>query len=212
MTRTRVLDPVSRASEILFGLIMVLTFTASLNTAEMGRGDVRLMLIAALGCNLAWGSIDAAMYLLSVRAEESISQRTLDRIQRAPSPDCAHDEIRAALPPILAGLFHKDDLERIRLHLAQTEIGDVPRLTAGAWRAACAVFLLVFCATLPVALPFLLIGDPRRALWVSHGIAIASLFLAGWSLGRHWLRSLRVGLAMVALGLALVAIALLLGG
>jgi len=57
---TRVLDPVSRATEILFGLIMVLTFTASLNVTEASRADVRLMLIAALGCNLAWGLIDAA--------------------------------------------------------------------------------------------------------------------------------------------------------
>jgi hypothetical protein len=44
---------VSRATEVLFGLIMVLTFTASFNTAGAGPGDVRLMLVAALGCNLA---------------------------------------------------------------------------------------------------------------------------------------------------------------
>jgi hypothetical protein len=36
-----VLDPVSRASEILFGLIMVLTFTLSLAATEAGRADVR---------------------------------------------------------------------------------------------------------------------------------------------------------------------------
>ena len=53
--RRRVLDPVDRASEILFGLIMVLTFTVSLNVTEAGRSDVRAMLVGALGCNLAWG-------------------------------------------------------------------------------------------------------------------------------------------------------------
>jgi hypothetical protein len=37
----RVLDPVSRASEVLFGLIMVMTFTLSLGASEAGRDDAR---------------------------------------------------------------------------------------------------------------------------------------------------------------------------
>jgi hypothetical protein len=53
----RVLDPVDRARDVLFGLIMVLTFTVSLNVAEAGRSDVRAMLIGALGCNFACGII-----------------------------------------------------------------------------------------------------------------------------------------------------------
>ena len=51
----RVLDPADRVSEVVFGLIMVLTFTGSLSMAEAGRDDIRTMLIGALGCNLAWG-------------------------------------------------------------------------------------------------------------------------------------------------------------
>jgi len=35
------LDPVERISEVLFGLIMVLTFIGWLSVAEAGRGDVR---------------------------------------------------------------------------------------------------------------------------------------------------------------------------
>ena len=53
----RVLTPNERISEVLFGLIMVLTFTGSLSVAEAGREDIRTMLIGALGCNLAWGLI-----------------------------------------------------------------------------------------------------------------------------------------------------------
>ena len=63
----RVLEPVERLSEVLFGLIMVLTFTGSLSVAEAGRDDVRAMLIGALGCNLAWGIIDGVLYLEAVR-------------------------------------------------------------------------------------------------------------------------------------------------
>src|SRR6185503_3192265 len=36
----RVLEPIERVSEVLFGLIMVLTFTGSLSVAESGGEDV----------------------------------------------------------------------------------------------------------------------------------------------------------------------------
>ena len=73
----RVLDPSDRTAEVLFGLIMVLTFTGSLSVAEAGRADVRAMLIGALGCNLAWGVIDSVLYLMSTLAEKS-RPRALD--------------------------------------------------------------------------------------------------------------------------------------
>jgi len=61
----RVLDPIERILEILFGLIMVLTATAAVGVVTADRAQIRTMLIAALGCNLAWGIIDAGMYLMA---------------------------------------------------------------------------------------------------------------------------------------------------
>ena len=58
---SRVLDPVERSSEIMFGLIMALTFTSSVSVASSTRNDVATMLASALSCNVAWGLIDAAM-------------------------------------------------------------------------------------------------------------------------------------------------------
>ncbi|HTI43941.1 MAG TPA: hypothetical protein VL693_19080 [Vicinamibacterales bacterium] len=66
----RVLEPSERTAEVLFGLIMVLTFTGTLSVADAGRADVRAMLIGALGCNLAWGIIDGVLYLLSTFAQK----------------------------------------------------------------------------------------------------------------------------------------------
>ncbi len=66
----RVLEPYDRISEVLFGLIMVLTFTGSLSIAEGGREAVRTMLLGALGCNLAWGIIDGVLYLMGCLAEK----------------------------------------------------------------------------------------------------------------------------------------------
>ena len=65
-----VLDPIERISEVLFGLIMVLTFTGSLSVAEAGREDVRVMLLGALGCNLAWGIIDGGLLFDGVSGGE----------------------------------------------------------------------------------------------------------------------------------------------
>ena len=47
--RKRVLEPSDRIAEVLFGLIMVLTFTGSLSAAEAGREDIRVLLIGAVG-------------------------------------------------------------------------------------------------------------------------------------------------------------------
>ena len=59
--RDRLLDPVARVSEILFGLIMAMTFTGTLGVATAGREDVRVLLVGTIGCNLAWGLVDAVV-------------------------------------------------------------------------------------------------------------------------------------------------------
>src|SRR6266404_689606 len=63
-TREPVLSPVDRVSEMLFGLFMALTFVGAVSVAEAGREHIRDMLVAALGCNLAWGLVDAMMYVV----------------------------------------------------------------------------------------------------------------------------------------------------
>src|SRR5262245_66319369 len=83
----RVLDPIDRVSEVLFGLIMALTFTGSLSVAEAGRDDVRTMLIGALGCNLAWGLIDGIFYLFNCLADARRDLVTYQAVRQAPDPD-----------------------------------------------------------------------------------------------------------------------------
>src|SRR6185295_17919222 len=94
----RVLEPIDRVSEVLFGLIMVLTFTGSLSVAEAGHEDIRTMLIGALGCNLAWGIIDAILYLMGCLAERGRNLMTLQAVRRATDPPQAQRLIAEALP------------------------------------------------------------------------------------------------------------------
>src|SRR6185295_6078557 len=93
----RVLEPIDRVSEVLFVLIMVLTFTGSLSVAEARRDDVRAVLIGALGCNVAWGIIDGVLYLMGSLAEKGRGLLTLRAVRQATDPDQARRLIAGAL-------------------------------------------------------------------------------------------------------------------
>jgi hypothetical protein len=210
----RALDPIDRVMEVLFGLIMVLTFTGSLSAAESGRAEIRAMLVGALGCNLAWGIIDALMYLMGCLVERAGRVRTVLAVRAAASPEDGHRIIAEAVPPAVAAALSPAELENIRLHLGR--LPDVPpraRLHAEDWRGAVAVLLLVFLSTLPVVVPFVFMRDAMVALRVSNVIAVSMMFLTGYGLGRlAGLRPWLTGIAMVVLGGALVAMTIALGG
>src|SRR5690349_18016843 len=52
--RAPVLDPVERITEVIFGLLMAMTFTGTISVSTAAQAAERTMMIAALGCNLAW--------------------------------------------------------------------------------------------------------------------------------------------------------------
>jgi hypothetical protein len=213
-TRKHVLDPVDRLSEILFGLIMVLTFTGSLSVATAERSDVREMLIGAIGCNLAWGLIDAIMYLMACLTERGTTYRTLRAIQAARSPEEAHAAIRRELPDVVARELQQDDIERIRASILSHDASAAkPSLTRTDLRGALSVFLIVVASTFPVVLPFVFIQDAASAMRLSNAIAVAMLAMIGFGYGKvaglsPWL----MGSAMVVLGAVLVSITIALGG
>ena len=210
----RVLDPVDRVSEVLFGLIMVLTFTGSLSVATAGRVEVREMLVGALGCNVAWGIIDALLYLLGCLAEKGRGVTALLALQRTSDAAEGQRLVAGALPPLVASVLEPAQLEEMRQRLARLPPPPgSPRLEADDWRGALGVFLLVFLSTLPVAIPFLVVHDAHLALRISNGVAVALLFLCGYAVGRLTrYHAWGTGLGMVLLGSALVAMTMALGG
>jgi VIT1/CCC1 family predicted Fe2+/Mn2+ transporter len=212
--RQRRLKPIDRVSEVLFGLIMVLTFTGSLSIAEAGRDDVRAMLIGALGCNLAWGIIDAILYLMGCLAERSSNFAVFQAVREAGNSPRAQRLIADSLPPVVAGILQPAELEGMRVRL--TAVPAPPpraRLDKDDWLGAAGVFLLVFLTTFPVTVPFMLIGNAATALRVSNLVAVVLLFLAGYAFGRiSGYRPWWVGFAMVVLGAILVGLTIMLGG
>jgi VIT family len=211
---TQVLEPIDRISEVLFGLIMVLTFTGSLSVAEAGRDDVRAMLVGALGCNLAWGLIDAILYLMACLAERGQNLATFRAVRRAASSSIGQRLVAGALPPLVASVMKPEELEQLRARLTQLpEPAESSGLQKGDYFGALGVFLLVFLSTFPVAIPFMVMADARGAMRASNGIAIVLLFLTGFAFGRITGRHpIWVGCGMVVLGLLLVGLTIALGG
>lgn len=210
----QVLDPIERVSEVLFGLIMVLTFTGSLSVASPERSEVREMLVGAIGCNLAWGIVDAVMYVMSSVMLRARAIRLLKKVQIASDPAEGRAAIAGMLSAFAVARLRPEILEMAREDLAA--IKDAPPrapITRDDCVGAVEVFLLVFLTTFPVVLPFVLMHDARMALRTSNVIAVSMLFIGGWSLGHYAeLRPWAMGLGMAALGAVLVGITIALGG
>lgn len=210
----RVLDPLERSSEVLFGLIMVLTFTSTLSAAQAGRTEVRTMIIGALGCNLAWGIIDGVMYLMAALSEKGHNLATYRAVVSAPTKEAAYTVIRDGLPNVIAKSMHTEQLEAIRQQLlALKHLPRSPRLRRKDWRGAWGVFWLVFLSTFPVVAPFFLTSNVLRALRISNGIAVVMLALTGYWYG-HYSGSNKWGwmLSAILLGGGMVALTVKLGG
>jgi VIT1/CCC1 family predicted Fe2+/Mn2+ transporter len=201
----------------LFGLIMVLTFTlgAGLDVQE-GPEAARQLLIAAIGCNLAWGIIDGVMYVMNAMSERGRRQRLVRAVQMASDRDIGLAIVRRELEPAVepfAGEAVREQLyaeawERVRvLPRTRNRIGREDLL------GGLASFALVFFSALPAALPFLVVSDAWIALRISNAILLAALFATGWRWAHFTGGSpLATASAMLAIGVVLVAVALALGG
>ncbi len=211
--RKRALDPIDRFSEVIFGLVMVLTFTCAFSVAEGGGQTVRAMTRAALACNVAWGLVDGVMYLVGAMAGRAKLAAVIRGVREASEAE-ARSMVRAALPPGVAALAGDAEVERM-----VTQVRTLPRpplQSILAWedvRGAAWSALLVVAATLPPTAPFVLVGEPARALRISNAVALLCLFLAGFWLGRATgIRPWLLGLSMAGVGTALVVVTIALGG
>ena len=213
LSSIRLLDPIERSSEVLFGLIMVLTFTGSLRASGFDRDDVHRMLLGALGCNLAWGIIDAVFYLIATLSERGHNLMLLRRVQTSDA-ETGRRLISDAISGDLSTVLSDAEIESVRFRMVQLPQRHThAQLHRSDYLAAGGVFLLVFLSTFPVVLPFLFMKHPARSLRVSNLVAIVMLFITGWTHGKYaGERPWRVGVVMVVVGLAMVGLTIALGG
>ncbi|MGO4220449.1 hypothetical protein AB4Y64_01085 [Lysobacter sp. TAF61] len=214
----RYLDPATSLAEVLFGLIMTLTFTlgAGIIIQDEGREGARELLIALIGCNIAWGIIDAAMYLVGVLFDRGRKRRLAQAVRAAADERSAHIVVAGELDELLGDVMPASDRQslyaRIASHL-RTRTEAAVSLHKDDYLGAFTSFWLVVLSSVPAAVPFLLIDDAWLALRASNAVLLLLLFGTGcaWSrytLGRPWL----VGLCFLFGGAGLVALAIALGG
>lgn len=213
-TTRRILEPFDRISEVLFGLIMVLTFTGSLSVADVGRSEVRTMLIAAVGCNLAWGFIDALFYLMGSLSERASNLRTWQAVRQARTAEEAEDVVATHLPPMVASVMSPQVMREIWEQLKLTQVPpEGPSISRQDLQGAAAVFFLVVASTIPVALPFVFLDNAVTALRTSNAIAVSMMFVLGYAFGQAaGYRPLVMAISMVIVGCILVALTIALGG
>ncbi|WP_052273515.1 VIT1/CCC1 transporter family protein [Flavihumibacter solisilvae] len=209
-----VLNPIDRTSEVLFGLIMVLTFTGAISAASDGRSEVRELLWAALGCNVAWGLVDAIMYLMNIVLERGHSLVIIKKIMRSGSQADSREILKEEINPLVSSLMTEDELDQLNDRLKQLPVPSVRNLlTLKDLGTGVEIFLLVFLCTLPVALPFALHHDIASAMRISNGVALVMLFIGGFILaGYAGFSRLLTALLFMTIGVLLVALTMSLGG
>ena len=211
------LDPVDRLQEIFCGLIMVLDFTLIAGLiAGAGKQGVRHLLLGALGCNIAWGIIDGALYVTGNLYARRRHLRLLSDIRNAPDENSAFSAIGGKLDPLLEPATSAEDRTRIcrvlvpvmsRIQLPETGIIEDDLYGMGA------ILLIDLGSVIPAVIPFLVFSEPRFALRISNAILIASLFAVGVAWGKYTgFNRYVAGCLTMLLGLALVSVAIALGG
>ncbi len=211
--RNPALDVVDRVSEMCFGLYMALTFVGAVSSTTAGPDAPQTMLRAAIGCNLAWGLVDAIMFLVRTLAGRGMLQKLALTIKQE-DRSSGIAAIREALPPAMKPHIADDDLEPVRLRLVSgANVPDRPTLRFADFLGAIHIFCIVVLSTFPVALPFVLLHDVPTALVVSRVLTLAMLFGGGMALGHYaGISPWPAGLGMMALGVAVTVAVIALGG
>ena len=209
-----VLDPVDRISEVLYGLIMVLTFTGAISVSTSTPNDVRQLLWAGISCNLAWGLVDAMMNLMSTLMERGHSLRVFQSLQKLKSDAEISKVISEENSPLLQEIM--TPAEALELGKRLKKLPEPPKsglITSQDVVSFLQIFALVFFCTLPVVVPFAFFHDLHTAMRVSNGIALAMLFGGGYMLaGYAGFKRFPTALGYTAVGLCLVAITMAMGG
>jgi VIT1/CCC1 family predicted Fe2+/Mn2+ transporter len=213
----RYLDPADSLGELLFGLIMSLTFTLGARILSQ-RPDIdpHELVLALIGCNVAWGIIDGVLYLLGSVFSRNMRIQFVRRLKAAKGEAEAMAIIREEFgledePNMSAedrAAFHRvifDIMGHASTKQARLRYEDI--------QAAAVIAVLVSLVALPGILPFLFLDDGYLALRLANFIQIVLLFLIGYRWARHtganpW----RTGLGVVALGVTMVLVAIALGG
>jgi hypothetical protein len=212
------LDPATIMGEVLFGLIMTLTFTlgAGITIQEEGREGARQLLIATISCNIAWGVIDGVFYMLGQLFERGRRRRVIQLVRGATNDVDAAALVAGQLDDVIEKVMTPDERKTLYGRIVQqVRTGELPPnpITRDDVMGGIASFWLVFFSSLPAAVPFVFLDDAFLALRISNAILLGLLFFAGFRFALYTTaRPGLTGLFFLLFGAALVGLAIALGG
>jgi hypothetical protein len=213
----RYLDPEESLGELLFGLIMTLTVTLGIRLLSP-QDELRPYDLAAalIGCNVAWGIIDAVLYLLGSLFARNQRVHFMRKLRTMPAQAQALQAIREEFGLDDERLVPEEDLTafyRAALDVLRHARVERARLRGRDLAAALMIVVLVSVTAVPGAVPFLVVDDGAVALRWANALQTGLLFAVGFRWARFsganpwW-----TGLAIAGLSVALVLVAVVLGG
>jgi VIT1/CCC1 family predicted Fe2+/Mn2+ transporter len=211
------LSPSDRLWEIAAGLIMVLTITSTIKIGlPEGEASIATMILAALGCNLAWGIADGVLYALTSGLERARYANLLSSTRIAPSMDEALETVEGQLESTIVGALDEKGRRRVAIEVVRSARESNLKHE---WIAkddivgGFLVSILVFLSAFPAVVPLLLVDNLRIAVRLSNAVAIVMLFFVGYQNARYTGGNrLRAGVVMCLLGVVIVAACVALGG
>jgi VIT1/CCC1 family predicted Fe2+/Mn2+ transporter len=197
-------------------MVMTLTILLTARYYVDGVDDpAHVLLVTAIGCNLAWGIIDGLLYVMSDLYDRAKKRHALS-VLRSSDPIDAQRLVRERIATGTGAHLTEDQSARVAKVIcdAAMHASDPPRgITAQNVRETLASVVLNMAALVPVIVPFVFIDEWQRALDVALALLVMSMFVVGAGWGRAaGLRPWRAGLYLVGLGSVMVAVAVVLGG
>jgi hypothetical protein len=217
-------EPLDRLIEGIYSVLIVLTFTLATRAVQVQSGEVAdrfdllfQLFIAALGCAVAWGLIDGAMYVLTCVFERGKDRRLYRLVRDAASEEDGIAVLADELDDDMGSLATSAERREIyktlyaRLRTSPPPPGGFEK---GDFGGGFGVFLVAVGAALPIVLPLILLpGSIQFRLRVSNLVAFAMLFGMGYRWGRYaGGKPLLTGLMLLILGVIMVVVAIPLGG
>jgi hypothetical protein len=222
-----VLTPADRWGAVLFGLIMaMITAVTALSFAVEDDEDTdpvakrtaiaKDVLVAVIGCNVAWGIIQGWMYVNEAVFERSRVALLYKKVQEAPDEERAAALIREEYDSKLEKVVSEEERARMYQHiLGNMKAADLPkaRVKRDDLVGAVLIFVLITATVIPTIVSFLCNTDPQTAVRVSNRSMLVLLFCVGFLWARttnmnRWL----AGVSILFFGGLMVLIGELLGG
>lgn len=222
---TRTVAPLDIVVEAIYTVLIVMTFTMAVKILDdsahagipLDAALLSRLVVATLGCAVAWGLIDGVMYVFVSLAERAETTRLYRMIQNATSPEAGVRLAAEDLEDSIAIPLDDESRTSIEHLIVRNVAGKTPpavRLRRADVLGAVYIFLIAVVIALPVIMPLHLIPDNAFvALRISNLVALIMLFILGYKWARYtggvpW----TTGSLLAAAGLVMVMIAIPLGG